>query len=142
MGDGQKGDLRLGFDRRLNLKFLGSQVTTDVGLLAYRELDETFGLTEADGLLADSRIGKNKQHGLAALLRPSIYSRLAGYEDVNDAERLAVDPAMRHAGESDVSQVPGHDPDHSGANCGRLARREATRRIQTAFRRIAGPIWP
>jgi len=30
------------------------------------------------------------------MLRQSIYSRLAGYEDVNDAERLAVDPAMRH----------------------------------------------
>ena len=97
MGDGQNGDLRVDFDRRLKLKFLGSQVTTDAGLLAYRELDETFGLTEvADGLLTDSRIGKNKQHGLAALLRQSIYSRLAGYEDVNDAERLAVDPAMRH----------------------------------------------
>ena len=37
----------------------------------------------------------NKQHGLVPLLRQSIYSRLAGYEDVNDAERLRVDPAMR-----------------------------------------------
>ena len=87
MGDGQNGDLRVDFDRRLRLKFLGSKVTTDAGLLAYRELDETFGLTElADDLLGDSRIGKNKQHGLVALLRQSIYSRLAGYEDVNDAQ--------------------------------------------------------
>ena len=85
MGDGQNGDLRVDFDRRLRLKVLGSKVTTDAGLLAYRELDETFGLTElADDLLGDSRIGKNKQHGLVALLRQSIYSRLAGYEDVND----------------------------------------------------------
>ncbi len=97
MGDGQKGDLRVDFDRRVKLTFLGSKVTTDAGLLAYRELDETFGLTEvADGLLSDSRLGKNKQHSLVALLRQSIYSRLAGYEDVNDAERLSVDPAMRH----------------------------------------------
>ena len=97
MGHGQKGDLRLGFDCRLRLKFLGSKVTTDAGLLAYRELDETFGLTElADDLLGDRRIDKNKQHGFVTLLRQSIYSRLAGYEDVNDAERLSVDPAMRY----------------------------------------------
>ncbi len=97
MGDGQNGDLRLDFDPRVRLKFLGSQVTTDAGLLPYRELDEPFGLTEVvDGLLTQRRLGKNKQQGLVALLRQSIYSRLAGYEDVNDAERLAVDPAMRH----------------------------------------------
>ena len=96
MGDCQNRDLRVQFDRRLKLKFLGSKVTTDAGLLAYRELDETFGLTElADDLLGDSRIGKNKQHGLVALLRQSIYSRLAGYDDTNDADRLAQDPAMR-----------------------------------------------
>lgn len=71
-----KRGLRLDFDRRLRFKFLGSQVTTDARLMAYRELDETFGLTElADGLLSDSRLGKNKQHGLGALLRQSIYSR-------------------------------------------------------------------
>lgn len=97
MGDGQNEDLRVGFDGRLKLKFLGSQVTTDAGLLAYRELDETLGLTEMGAVvLTDSRLGSNKQHGLLPLLRQSIYSRLAGYEDVNDAERLCVDPTMRH----------------------------------------------
>ena len=65
--------------------------------MAYRELDEALGLTEMDAdVLTDSRLGTNKQHLLVPLLRQSIYSRLAGYEDVNDAERLAVDPAMRH----------------------------------------------
>ena len=97
MGDCQNEDLRVQFDRRLKLKFLGSQVTTDAGLLAYRELDETLGLTQIDAeILHDARLGSNKQHRLVPLLRQSIYSRLAGYEDVNDAERLSVDPAMRH----------------------------------------------
>ena len=58
---------------------------------------EALGLTEMGAeSLQDSRLGQNKQHGLLPLLRQSIYSRLAGYEDVNDAERLCVDPTMRH----------------------------------------------
>tara|TARA_B100000949_G_scaffold220879_1_gene221168 strand:- start:200 stop:1561 length:1362 start_codon:yes stop_codon:yes gene_type:complete len=97
VGDAKKDDLRVSFDSRLKLRFVGSKVTSDAGLLAYRELDEALGLTEIGAdVLTDSRLGSNKQHQLVPLLRQSIYSRLAGYEDVNDAERLAVDPAMRH----------------------------------------------
>ena len=78
MGDCQQSDLRVGFDRTLKLKFLGSQVTTDAGLLAYRELDEALGLTAMGAeVLTDSRQGSNKQHQLVPLLRQSIFSRLA-----------------------------------------------------------------
>ena len=66
------------------------------GLLAYRELDDALSLTDtAADRLADARTGKNGRHRLAGLLRQSVFGRLAGYEDVNDAERLCRDPAMR-----------------------------------------------
>ena len=96
MGDSPNDPLRVDFDPHIKLEFHGSTVTSDAGLLAYRELDNALGLTStaASGLL-DSRTGPNTRHGLLALLRQSLDSRLAGYEDVNDAERLCLDPAMR-----------------------------------------------
>ena len=95
-GDSDWRPLRPVFDRRLKLEFHGSRITSDAGLLAYRELDDALGLTALAGdLIADMRTGKNGWHGLIGLLRQSVYGRLAGYEDVNDADRLGRDPAMR-----------------------------------------------
>src|SRR3954452_3097314 len=91
-----KEPLRVAFDRRLKLEFHGARITSDGGLLAYRELDDALGLTAmAMSALAEGRRGKNTRHRLLGLLRQAVYGRLAGYEDVNDAERLARDPAMR-----------------------------------------------
>ena len=95
-GETDQRPLRPGFDRRLKLEFHGSRVTSDAGLLAYRELDDALGLTALAGdILTDARTGRNGWHGMVGLLRQSVYGRLAGYEDVNDADRLGRDPAMR-----------------------------------------------
>ena len=88
--------LRLDFDRRLMLQFRGSVVTSDAGLLAYRELDDALGLSAMTSeRLADARTGKNGHHALVGMLRQAVFGRLAGYEDVNDAGRLWHDPAIR-----------------------------------------------
>ena len=88
--------LRLDFDRRLMLQFRGSTITSDAELLAYRDLDDAPHLTDTAATTpANARTGKNGRHRLAGLLRQAVFGRLAGYEDVNDAERLCRDPAMR-----------------------------------------------
>src|SRR4030088_3193646 len=95
-GESNAEVLRLDFDRRLMLQFRGSVVTSDAGLPSFPALGAARGLaTMAGDILADARTGKNGRHALVGMLRQSVFGRLAGYEDVNDAERLRHDPAMR-----------------------------------------------
>jgi len=131
MGESRGADLQVAFDRRIRLQFQGAKITSDAGLLAVRELDEPLSLTElAEATLADTRTGRNIQHGRVALLRQSVYSRLAGYEDINDAERLAVDPAMR--------AVVGRRSERPAASTNTLSRFET----QTLSEPITWRSWP
>jgi len=117
MGESRKDALQVGFDSKLRLEFHGSKVTSDAGLLAYRELDGAMDLTAmAEGLLQDWRTGKNSQHTMVGLLRQSVFSRLAGYEDTNDADRMSVDPTMRH--------VVGKATDRHAASTSQMGRFE------------------
>src|SRR6201997_1095024 len=85
------------------------------GLLAYRQLDDALGLSMMAGeMLADARTGKNGRHALVGLLRQSVFGRLAGYEDVNDAERLRHDPAMRWIVGGKAAQGCGASPSQMG----------------------------
>jgi hypothetical protein len=96
MGEMQNQPFQLSFNASLKVDFQGSRVTSDGGLILVREFDERLGFGELiEQHLTDSRRGKNTQFPFVDLLRQSVYSRLAGYEDLNDAERLSQDPTFR-----------------------------------------------
>ncbi|AGI68558.1 IS1380-family transposase [Octadecabacter antarcticus 307] len=117
-GARETGYGRLGFDRRVRLEFRGTQLSSDGGLLVMRELDDALGLSNlASGALNDTRRGKNRVHRLDGLFRQSVYGRLAGYEDVNDADRLAFDPVMRQV-------VGGRAVDAQAASASQMGRFE------------------
>ena len=118
MGDGDKTPLRLQFNPKVRLEFHGATITSDAGLLPIRELDDALGLTHIDAdYIQESRSGRNIRHHLVPLLRQSIYSRLAGYDDTNDAERLSQDPAMRVV-------VGWQGPDRNAASTSEMGRFE------------------
>ena len=88
-------------------------------------------------MLSDGRRGKNARHLLTGLLRQSVFGRLAGYEDVNDAERLSHDPAMR-------AIVDRRGLDRSAASTSQMGRFEtewlATEENLTALINLSG-LW-
>ena len=103
MGEIQNQSFQLSFNASLKVDFQGSRVTSDGGLILVRELDERLGFGELiKQHLTDSRRGKNTQFAFADLLRQSVYSRLAGYEDLNDAQRLSQDPTFRLIGSEKI----------------------------------------
>jgi|SRR5215813_13890748 len=112
---GESGSDALDFDRRLMLQFRDSQVTSDAG--CWLIANDVLALTEMAGdVLADARSGKNGRHALGGLFRQSLFRRLAGYEDVNDAERLRHDPAMRWIVGSKAAQRSAASPNQMGAS--------------------------
>ncbi len=102
MGETRNQPFRLSFNAALKVEFQGSRVTSDGGLILVRELDERLGFSDLISQhIADPR-SKNTQFPLADLVRQSVYRRLAGYEDVNDAERLSHDPTFRLIGSEKI----------------------------------------
>ena len=110
--------MRVGFNRAIKLEFHGARVSSDAGLFPYRDLDDAARLTESVAAdLFDFRTGNNIRHSMTALLRQSVFSRLAGYEDTNDAERLSEDPVMRHV-------IGGRAVDRKAASTSEIGRFE------------------
>ena len=102
MGENQKQPFQMSFNRFLRVAFQGSRVTSNGGLILVRELDERLGFGKlVEQHLTDPR-ANNARLSFADLLRQSVYSRLAGYEDVNDAEQLSRDPTFRLIGSEKI----------------------------------------
>jgi hypothetical protein len=98
MGEAQSQPFQLSFNPMLKVEFLGSRVTSDGNLILVRELDARLDFSALIVRhLTDPR-GPNTPFPLADLVRQSVYRRWAGYEDVNDAERLSQDPTFRLIG--------------------------------------------
>ena len=88
--------MRVEFDRRLKLEFYGFKITFDGGFSPIESLVEHLACPRLPvSVFHDSRTGKSARHGMVGQFRQSVFGHLGGYEDVNDAERLGRDPAMR-----------------------------------------------
>ena len=66
----RKRALRVQFDGKFKLDFQGAKITSDAGLLPFRELDEAFRLTQKEStVLSDPRPGVSTRHTTPAMLR-------------------------------------------------------------------------
>ena len=69
--------MKAGFDGGIKFEFHGAKVTSDGGLLAYRDLDDALGLFDSvSANFHDNRTGQNIQHAMPTLLRQSLYSHI------------------------------------------------------------------
>ena len=77
MADSHKEALRVGFDGSLKLESHGAKVTSDAGLLVYRELDEAFRLTAAAAaVFAEWRTGSHARHVVFQMAEVAVPEKL------------------------------------------------------------------
>ena len=97
--------------RAIRADFSGGQITTDAGLLPLRAFDQRHGLAcGLAELLRDSRDAERVHHSVLALFRQRLYQIIAGYEDVNDADRLRHDPAFQILADQPLGEPLGSQP--------------------------------
>ena len=97
MGHPEGESMRMGFDGGIKLEFHGAKVTSDGGLLAYRELDDALGLFDAvSTALSDQRTGRNIQHAMATLLRRASPGRLERPPGESEQTPRIINSGRRH----------------------------------------------
>jgi hypothetical protein len=72
------------------------QLSSDAGLLPFRQLDERLGLTrDFAAVLDDPRDPDLLEHTTLEMVRSRVYGLLAGYADQNDHDTLRTDPIFK-----------------------------------------------
>ena len=81
--------------RKVAADFSGGTLSSDGGVLLLRQVDLGLGLTRRlAGCFQDLRDGRYVDHGVEQLLAQRLHGLALGYEDVNDHERLRLDPLL------------------------------------------------
>ena len=97
-GESRKEVIRPDFNRAIMIDFQGAKITSDVGFLLMREIDDRFKIIAPMGdCLEDLRSPTHTKHSLVQMIRQRVYQIGASYEDCNDADFLRIDPALRLA---------------------------------------------
>ena len=95
-GESRKEVIRPDFNRAIMIDFQGAKITSDVGFLLLREIDDRFRIIDPmKECLEDLRSPTHTKHSLVQMIRQRVYQIAAGYEDCNDTDYLRIDPAPR-----------------------------------------------
>jgi len=97
-GESRKEVIRPDFSRAIMIDFRGAKITSDVGFLLMREIDDRFKIIAPRRYcLDDLRSAAHTKHSLVEMIRQRACQIAASYEDCNDADFLRIDPALRLA---------------------------------------------
>jgi hypothetical protein len=84
--------------RELVAEFSAGFITSDAGLLLLRQADKQIGLLDAlDAAIPDPRSPERIIHPQRTLLAQRVFGLAAGYEELNDQDRLRHDPLWQAA---------------------------------------------
>jgi hypothetical protein len=123
--------------KKVEAKFDGGRITSDAGTLLLREIDRKYGILESfSQCFTDYRDPRYIDHTVEELVSQRVYAIGAGYEDVNDHDRLRNDSLL-------ATICGKEDPEGKGRKLERdkgkaLAGKSTLNRLETGGEEMAG----